>query len=152
MFRLIGLFFSTSAKYRTVLKTCQRPGKRNTGTAVKRFFQRRKTGTFFLPLRTTFVQNISTIVGARCLLNFSCSACVREGAMPLKSSRKYEPLTQGNGLNPNHDASSAERDVPNENCVLRNKSLSRERKQLTFFLSVYSCEDGQRRSDRAHRC
>ena len=68
-----------------------------------------------------------------CLLNFSCSACVREEAGPLKSSRKYEPLTQGNGLNPNHDGSSTEGDVPNEFCVLRNKPLSRERKQPTFF-------------------
>ena len=33
------------------------------------------------------------------------------------SSRKYEPLTQGDGLNPNHDGSSTERDVPNEFCV-----------------------------------
>ena len=27
---------------------------------------------------------------------------------PLKSSRKYEPLTRGHGLNPNHDESSRE--------------------------------------------
>ena len=38
-------------------------------------------------------------------------------------SCKYEPLTQGNGLHPNHDGSSTERDVPNEFCVLRNKPL-----------------------------
>ena len=80
-----------------------------------------------------------SIVYAHCLLNVSCSACVRERAGPLKSSRKYEPLTQGDGLNPNHDGSSTERDVPNEFCALRNKSLSRERKQATFFLSVHSC-------------
>ena len=91
------------------------------------------------------------MVGACCLLNFSCSDCVREGAGPLKSSRKYERLTQGNGLSPSHDGSSTERDVPNEFCVLRNKSFSRERKQLTFFLSVYSRKHGQRRSDRARR-
>ena len=101
-----------STKHRTVLKTCQRPGKRNTGTAVKRFSQNRKTGT--LLSSPEHVQNIKTIVGACCLLNFSFSACVREGAKPLKSSRKYEPLTQGNGLNPNHDGSSTERDVPKQ--------------------------------------
>ena len=70
---------------------------------------------------------------------------------PLKSSRKYEPLTHGDGLNPNHDRSSTEHDVPNEFCVLRNKPLSRERKQPTFFLSVYSCEHGRRRFDRTRR-
>ena len=41
--------------------------------------------------------------------------------------------------------------VANEICVLRNKSLPRERKQLTFFLSVYSCKHGRRRSERARR-
>ena len=80
---------------------------------------------------------------ARVKLNFSCSACVREGAVLLKSSRKYEPLTRGDGLIPNHDGFSAERDVPNEFCVLCNKPLSREREQLTFFLSVYSCKSGR---------
>ena len=50
----------------------------------------------------------------------------------MKSGRKYVPLTQGNGLNPNHDGSSTERDVPHELGVLRNKSISRERKQLTL--------------------
>ena len=79
VFRLIGGFLSTSPKHRTVLKICH------------------------VENETTLVQNITTIVGACCLLNFSCSACVREGAGPLKSSRKYVPLTQGNGLNPNHD-------------------------------------------------
>ena len=49
------------------------------------------------------------------------------------------------GLNPNHDGFSTERDVPNEFCVLPNKSLSRERKQPAFFLSVYSCKHGRRR-------
>ena len=61
----------------------------------------------------------------------------------MKPSGTYEPLTQGDGLNPNHDGSSTERYVPNEFCVLRNEPLSRERKQPTFFLSVYSCEHGQ---------
>ena len=53
---------------------------------------------------------------------------------PLKSSRKYEPLTQGNGLNPHHDGSSTERDEPNEFCVLRNKLLSRAK--TAHILSV----------------
>ena len=64
---------------------------------------------------------------------------------------QIRPLTQGNGLNPNHDGSSTERDVPNEFCVLRNKSLSRERKQPTFFLFVYACKHGQRRSGEVRR-
>ena len=65
----MGRFLSTSAKDRTVLKTCHGENE------------------------TTLVQkNIKTIVSACCLLNFSCSACVREGAGSLKSSRKYEPL------------------------------------------------------------
>ena len=51
-------------------------------------------------------------------------------------------ITQTHHTNPN-------RDVPNEFCVLRNKSLSRERKQPTF--SVYSCKHGRRRSGRARR-
>ena len=69
----------------------------------------------------------------------------------LLLSCNYESLTQGNHLNPNHDGSSAERDVPNDFCM-RNKSLSRGRKQPTFFLSVNSCKhDRRRRSDRA-RC
>ena len=65
------------------------------------------------------------------------------------SSRKYEPLRPGNGLNPNHDGCSTERDVPKEFCVLRNKSFSRERKQPTFFLSVY--KHGRRRIDDVRR-
>ena len=64
----MGGFWSTSAKHRTVLKTCHWENE------------------------TTLVQNSKTIVGACCLLNFSCSAYVREGARPLKSSRKYELL------------------------------------------------------------
>ena len=64
-------------------------------------------------------------------------------------SCKYEPLTQGNGLNPNHDGSSMERDVPNDVCVLRNKPLSRERKQHAWFF--YSCKHGRRRSGCARR-
>ena len=83
----MGVFLSTSAKHMTVLKTCHGENE------------------------TTLVQNIKTIVGACCLLNCSCSAYVREGAGPLKSSLKFEPLTQGNGLNPNHDGSSTERDA-----------------------------------------
>ena len=59
--------------------------------------------------------------------------CQGRSTGPSKSGRKYEPLTQGNGLNPNHDLSSTERDVPNDFCVLRNKSLSRKRKQPTLF-------------------
>ena len=66
----------------------------------------------------------------------------------MKSSRKYVPLTQGNGLNPNHDRSSTERDVPHEFGFLRNKLNSRGRKQLTFFLYVYSCNHGRIRSGR----
>ena len=68
VFRLMGGFLSTSAKHRTVLKTCHGHNE------------------------TTLVQNIKTIVGACCLLNFSCSACVKEGAGLLKSSRKYDTL------------------------------------------------------------
>ena len=61
---------------------------------------------------------------------------------PLESSANHDPLTQGDGLNANHDGSSTERDVPNELCAFRNKSLSRELKQPTFFLSVHSCKHG----------
>ena len=31
---------------------------------------------------------------------------IRHGFRPLKFSRKYEPLTQGNDLNPNHDGNT----------------------------------------------
>ena len=79
---LMDGFLSISAKHRTVLKTWQRPGKRNTGTAVTKFSQKRKTGTLFL--HPNMSKHIKTIVGACCLLNFSCSACVSDGAGPLK--------------------------------------------------------------------
>ena len=45
--------------------------------------------------------------------------------------------------------SNPHRDVPKEICVLRNKSLSRERTQPTFF--VFSCKHGRRRRSRARR-
>ena len=95
-------------------------------------------------------------VGFQKIINFTLHVSVsadffKRYTIPLLSC-KYESLTQGNRLNPNHDGSSTERDVPNEFCVLRNRSLSRVRKQPTFFLSVYSCKHGRRRrSDRA-RC
>ena len=60
--------------------------------------------------------------------------CLRLYQGRSRDSRKYEPLTQGDGLNPNHDGSSEERDVLNEFCVLRNKPLSRDRKQPTLSL------------------
>ena len=34
-------------------------------------------------------------------------------------SCKYAPLTQGNDLNPNHDGSSSERDVPKQSSHVR---------------------------------
>ena len=69
-------------------------------------------------------------------------------------SCKCEPLTQGNGLNPNHDGSRTERDAP--------KQSSRVRVQCTLifacctikgivyllpthFLSVHPCKHGRRR-------
>ena len=42
-----------------------------------------------------------------------------QGAGPLKSSRKHVPLTQGSGLNPNHDGSSTERDVPKQSSHIK---------------------------------
>ena len=56
-----------------------------------------------------------------------------------------------NGLKPNNDGSSTERDEPKEFFVLRNKFHSRERKQPTIFLSVYSCKHGRRRIDEVRR-
>ena len=77
-------------------------------------------------------------------LKFSCSVCVREGAGLLKSSRKYEPVTQETGLNPNHDGPSTERVVPNQSSLVKyakqtpqqHESLSRERKQTEQLSSI----------------
>ena len=108
-------------------KTCQRPGKRNTGAAVKRFSRKRKTGTLLLLLNEHLSKTLKQSSALAVFWNFRVPLVSGQEQGPLKSSRKYVPLTQGNGLNPHHDGSNTERDVPNEFCVLRNKSLSRER-------------------------
>ena len=78
-----------------------------------------------------------------CFLDFSCSACVKEGTGPVKSSRKYEPLTQGNGLKRNPDLSSTECDVPNEFCVAQQINLKRAQTvHILPFIRVNMAEEG----------
>ena len=88
-------------------------------------------------------------------MNTSCMSCVYNtcGFAVLEQDMQ---MFVCNGLNPNHDGSSTERDEPNEFSVLRNKFHSRERKQPTFkqptfFLSVNSCKHGRRRIDEVRR-
>ena len=60
-------------------------------------------------------------------------------AGPLKSSRKYEPLTQGNGLNPNYDGSSTERDEPKQSSHVKHafRSLSALDCKKAFFHCMF---------------
>ena len=53
----------------------------------------------------------------------------------LKSSRKYQPLTQGCGLNPHHDGSSTERDEPNEFLCVAQRHIILKRAQTAHNLS-----------------
>ena len=101
---------------------------------------------FFVSIENQVVSDILSCTVCCWTVCAVCCACVRERAGLFS---KYEPLTRGDGLNPNHDGFST--DLQNEFCVLSNKSLSRERKQPTFFLFLCSCKNGWRKIDEVRR-